>query len=172
MPRPPHPPPSDCPTSIFLMKITNHEAHIMQFSPAFVTSSFLGTDTLVSTVFLNAVGLFSSLSVRDQVAQPCKRKSKGSVLYMYSLFLCMAQQSLVGQGLFIVDTLLDAPHSVGLLCVIRPTRRRDLYVTTHNTHKRQTSMPPSGIRTRNPTGCLSLYLETHAWDLDLGLCDV
>jgi hypothetical protein len=30
-------------------------------------------------------------------------------------------------------------------------RRRDLYLTTHNTHKRQTSMPPGGIRTRNPS---------------------
>jgi len=28
-------------------------------------------------------------------------------------------------------------------------RRWDLYLTTHNTHNRQTSMPPSGIRTRN-----------------------
>ena len=28
-------------------------------------------------------------------------------------------------------------------------RRRDLYLTTHNTHKRQTSMPPSAIRTHN-----------------------
>ena len=28
-------------------------------------------------------------------------------------------------------------------------RRRDLYLTTHNTHNRQTSMPPGGIRTQN-----------------------
>ena len=26
-----------------------------------------------------------------------------------------------------------------------PARRRDLYLTTHNTHKRQTSMPPAGF---------------------------
>jgi hypothetical protein len=26
-----------------------------------------------------------------------------------------------------------------------PARRRDLYLTTHNTHKRQTSMPPVGF---------------------------
>jgi hypothetical protein len=26
-----------------------------------------------------------------------------------------------------------------------PARRRDLYLTTHNTHKRQTSMPPLGF---------------------------
>jgi hypothetical protein len=30
-------------------------------------------------------------------------------------------------------------------------RHRDLYLTTHNTHNRQTSMPPGGIRTRNPS---------------------
>jgi hypothetical protein len=30
-------------------------------------------------------------------------------------------------------------------------RRRDLYLTTHNTHKRQTYMPPGGIRTHNPS---------------------
>ena len=30
-------------------------------------------------------------------------------------------------------------------------RRRELYLTTHNTHKRQTSMPTGGIRTYNPT---------------------
>jgi hypothetical protein len=31
-----------------------------------------------------------------------------------------------------------------------PARPRDLYLTTHNTHKRQTSMPPVGIRNHNP----------------------
>jgi len=29
-------------------------------------------------------------------------------------------------------------------------RRRDLYLTTNNTHNRQTTMPPGGIRTHNP----------------------
>ena len=28
-------------------------------------------------------------------------------------------------------------------------QRRDLYMTTHNIHEKQTSIPPSGIRTRN-----------------------
>ena len=30
-------------------------------------------------------------------------------------------------------------------------RRRDLYLTTHKIHNRQTPMPPGGIRTRNPS---------------------
>jgi hypothetical protein len=29
------------------------------------------------------------------------------------------------------------------------SRRRDLYLTTHNNHNRQTSMPPGGIRTHD-----------------------
>jgi hypothetical protein len=33
----------------------------------------------------------------------------------------------------------------------RSARRRDLYLTTHNTHKRQTSMPPHGNQTHNPS---------------------
>jgi hypothetical protein len=43
------------------------------------------------------------------------------------------------------------------LCVCRtpldevPARRRDLYLTTYNIHNRQTSMPPGGIRTSNPS---------------------
>ena len=31
-----------------------------------------------------------------------------------------------------------------------PARRSDLYLTTHNTYKKQTSLPPAGIRTYNP----------------------
>jgi len=54
-----------------------------------------------------------------------------------------------------------APHCWGFEITCRLTtlertplddwsaRRRDLYLTTHNTHKRKTSMPPSGIRTRD-----------------------
>jgi hypothetical protein len=33
-----------------------------------------------------------------------------------------------------------------------PARRRDLYLTTHNTHKRQTSMPPVGFEPTISTG--------------------
>jgi hypothetical protein len=40
-------------------------------------------------------------------------------------------------------------------------RRRDLYLTTHNTYKRQTSMPPAGFK---PTFLASERLQTHALD--------
>jgi hypothetical protein len=36
-------------------------------------------------------------------------------------------------------TLVRTPLDEG------PARRRDLYLTTHNTHKRQISMPPVGV---------------------------
>jgi hypothetical protein len=42
-----------------------------------------------------------------------------------------------------------------------PTRRRDLYLTTHNTHKRQTSMPSVGFK---PTILVSERPKTHALD--------
>jgi hypothetical protein len=42
-----------------------------------------------------------------------------------------------------------------------PARRRDLYLTTHNTHKRQTSMPLVGFE---PTIPASEQPQTHALD--------
>jgi hypothetical protein len=42
-----------------------------------------------------------------------------------------------------------------------PARRRDLYLTTHNTHNRQTSMPPAGFE---PTIPVSERPQTHALD--------
>jgi hypothetical protein len=42
-----------------------------------------------------------------------------------------------------------------------PARRRDLYLTTHNTHKRQTSMPPVVFE---PTILVSERPKTHALD--------
>jgi hypothetical protein len=48
-----------------------------------------------------------------------------------------------------------------------PARRRDLYLTTHNTHNRQTSMLPVGFE---PTILVSERPQTHALDrLRLGL---
>jgi hypothetical protein len=42
-----------------------------------------------------------------------------------------------------------------------PARRRDLYLTKHNTHKRQTSMPPAGFEPKIPA---SEWPQTHALD--------
>jgi hypothetical protein len=76
----------------------------------------------------------------------------------------MAQQPLVGQGLLIVEasrsplihpTLGRIPLEEWL------THRRNLYLITHNTHKRQTSMPPAGFE---PAISASDRPQTHALD--------
>jgi len=67
----------------------------------------------------------------------------------------MAQQPLVGQGLRITITLGKTPLDE------RSARRRDLYLTTHNTHNRQTSMPSSGFESAIPA---SERPQTYALD--------
>jgi hypothetical protein len=67
----------------------------------------------------------------------------------------------------------EPPHYPGFMITLRHTtlgrtpldersaRRRDLYLITHNTHKRQTSMPPAEFE---PTIPASERLQTHALD--------
>ena len=59
------------------------------------------------------------------------------------------------------QTYFDTPYSVGLLWMSDRPLRRDLYLTTRNTRKRHTSMPPAGSETTIPT---SERLQTHALD--------
>jgi hypothetical protein len=78
----------------------------------------------------------------------------------------MEQQPLVGQGLLIIE-------ASGFTITLRHTtldrtrleewlfRRRDFYVTTHNTHKRWTSMLPAGFEPSIPE---SEWLQTHSLD--------
>ena len=67
----------------------------------------------------------------------------------------MVQQPLVGQRLLTVGS--SQSHSVGHTTLSRiplnewSALRRDLYLTTHNTHKRQTSMPPEVFEPTIPT---------------------
>jgi hypothetical protein len=55
----------------------------------------------------------------------------------------------------------DTPHSIGLLWMVDQPVARDLYLTTHNTHKRQSSMPLSKFE---PTIPVSEQPQTHALD--------
>jgi hypothetical protein len=62
----------------------------------------------------------------------------------------MARQPYMGLGLLVSSRFHDHTHlrhtTVGRIPLDEgPARRRDLYLTTHNTHKRQTSMPPVGF---------------------------
>jgi hypothetical protein len=68
----------------------------------------------------------------------------------------MAQKPPVGQSVLIIEA--SRSHSIKHTTIGRTpldegsARRGDLYLTTHNSHNRQTSMPPAGwIRTRNPS---------------------
>jgi hypothetical protein len=70
------------------------------------------------------------------------RMSNHIAIYFFS----MVQQPLVGQGLLNVQasrTHSDTPHLAGLLWTSDQPDAETLYLRTHNTHKRQTSMPPA-----------------------------
>jgi hypothetical protein len=75
----------------------------------------------------------------------------------------MAKQPLVSQGLLI--TSASKSHSQTHTTVGRTSldewsaRRRDLYLTTHNTHKKQTYMPLAGFEPAIP---VSERPQTHA----------
>ena len=75
----------------------------------------------------------------------CFRSYIKSVCCLFSVAL----RPNAGHGLLILEVSWshtnDATQSVGLLFHEWSARRTDLYLTTHNTHNRQTSMPPVGF---------------------------
>jgi hypothetical protein len=77
----------------------------------------------------------------------------------------MARQPLGGQGSLILRgfTITHFRHTTlgRTLLDEGPARRRDLYLTTHNTHKRQTSLTLAGFE---PTILVSERPQTHALD--------
>jgi hypothetical protein len=76
----------------------------------------------------------------------------------------MSQQPLLGQGLFIIEASRshsDTPHSVGFLWTRDRPDAETSTCTTHDTHKRQTSMPPTGFEPAIPA---SERPQTHALD--------
>jgi hypothetical protein len=78
----------------------------------------------------------------------------------------MVRQPYMGLGLLVSSRFHGHTHfrhtTVGRTPLDEgPTRRRDLYLTTHNTHNRQTSMPPAEFE---PTILVSERPKTHALD--------
>ena len=72
------------------------------------------------------------------------------------VFFPMALQPNIGQGHLILDEV-SRSHTTRTTVGRNPldewsARRRDLYLTTHNTHNRQTSMPPAGFEPRVSAG--------------------
>jgi len=78
------------------------------------------------------------------------------ILIYLHFFFAVALQPNAGHGLLILEVFYithnDTPQSVGLLWTSDQARRRDLYLTTHNTHNRQTSMPPVGFESTISAG--------------------
>jgi hypothetical protein len=74
----------------------------------------------------------------------------------YSFFFPMARQPLGGLGLpifrgFVITLYFFRHTTLGRTPLDEwPARRKDLYLTKHNTHKRQTSMPPAGFEPTIP----------------------
>ena len=66
------------------------------------------------------------------------------------VYIFVAKQPLVGQGLVFEASRShsDTPNSVGFWTSDQP--EADLYLTTHDAHKRQTSILPSGFEPANP----------------------
>jgi len=76
----------------------------------------------------------------------------------------MAQQPLVGQCLLIIETSRWHPQHTALVRIPLDewsARRNDLYLTTHNTQKRQISIPAAGFKPAIPA---SERPQTHALD--------
>jgi hypothetical protein len=77
---------------------------------------------------------------------------KSPIIYSYVLHsvFFMARQPYMGLGLLVSSRFHGHTHlrhtKVGRTPLDEgPARRRDLYLTTHNTHKRQTSTSPGGF---------------------------
>jgi len=102
------------------------------------------------------------------------------VTYWYHIFLPLARDRAVQQHCFLFDSGATAPqlamassftrfldHTQRHTTVGRTSldewsvRRRDLYLTTQNTHNRQTSMPPVGFE---PTVSAGQRPQTYALD--------
>jgi len=76
-------------------------------------------------------------------------------------FYHTATQPLVGQGLIIGASRSNSTTLGGTPLDEWSARRTDLYLTTHNTRNRQTSMPPVGFEPQIPA---SERLQIYAWD--------
>jgi hypothetical protein len=81
-----------------------------------------------------------------------------------SNFFYFARQPSMGHGLLIHEDSISHTtiNTVGRTPLDEwSARRRDLYLTTHNTHNRQTSMPPMGFK---PTILARKRPQTYALD--------
>ena len=111
-----------------------------------------------SNVFLRYLGTVYRNNVRGIL------QLKGTVIVFYYFFLlwrCDPTRVMVSSSLrFLGHTQRRATAGRTPLDELS-ARRRDLYLTTHDTHNRQTSMPPVGFE---PTISAGERLQTYALD--------
>ena len=95
----------------------------------------------------------------------CSFLIKCSTKFNKGQFFYGACSPIAGHGLLMLEVFRDHAQrhtTVGRTPVGEwSARHRDLYLTTHNTHNRQTSMPPAGFE---PTIPASHWPQTHALD--------
>jgi len=77
-----------CPAYLILLDLkstlwSSSLCSLLQFS---ATSALLGPNILLSTLFSSTLYVFSSLSVKDQVSDPCKTTGEIVVLYILVVF--------------------------------------------------------------------------------------
>jgi hypothetical protein len=127
----------------------------VQFRTPF-TSCLILTTTLPSPV-LQVCQPFSPCSFLPEEYNTSLKKKRNNLKHMPSAWYLppsqMPQQPIVGQHLLIIEALRS--HSEHTTLGRTPldkcsAQRRDLYLTTHNTHKRQISMPPAGFKPTIP----------------------
>jgi hypothetical protein len=99
-----------------------------------------------------------------QVKWPeCVKSYVMRIVTICNLFWCDSPQWARASSFtrYIDHTHNDTPHSVGLLWTRISARHKELYLTTHNTHNRQTSMPQVVFE---PTISTGERRQTYAYD--------
>jgi len=86
----------------------------------------------------------------------CDRQSRDTYLYVYMFFVCFWRDRPKWARASSFTRFLDHTQrrtTIGISPLDEwSARRRDLHLTTQNTHNRQTSMPPVGFEATNPAG--------------------
>jgi hypothetical protein len=144
------PPTSNCPRKVSVISVTCYAVHTLCL--IYLKCSVTGTTPMQTDSDSNWTpcntphGICTSpVSISVSPAQKEHLFSKNSWFH----FLFLGAQPIVGQGLLVTATSIS--HSIihttlGRVPLDeRSARRRDLYLTTHNTHKKETSMTPVGF---------------------------
>ena len=124
-----------------------------------IWDSFLQPRSLILLIYKNDI---SSWSCCTSIASRCLR---GVYRDSFSLhFFPVAQQPNAGGGRLVFLRYLD--HTHWHITVNRipsdegSAHRRDLFLTTHNTHKRKRTMPPAGLEPAIPASDWSQTLAS------------